>query len=412
MIAVFGKGKVWKWIDKLLNKLKIDHFLMDDWDFDIRKLENADKIICSPWVKQDHKIYKTFEDKVLSELNFLEKIIQTNFKDKNLEFIGITWTNGKSTSAHIMYNLFLWLFDKLNINTKVHLSGNFWTPLSETLCEILDSENSKHLIILECSSFMLYNLKWFKFDYSILTNLWVDHLDWHKDIEEYFSSKLNILKNTQKYWVTNWEVINKYNLPKTIGEYQNIFDLNKTNFLWEHNKWNWNAIYKIVEKYFEYNDIKFDNSVFFDVAKNIDPLEHRIRKVKEIWNIKIYDDWICTSSQALNAALSCFEQKIVLIAWWYDKGDDYNWLAGDLKNKVEYAAIMGQTSEKLWKILDQEQIEYQKFFDLNTAVNNALEYTKNNNIEIILYSPGAASFDMFKNVYDRCNQFSRIIDSL
>ena len=404
---------------------------MDDLDWDEKELKFAKKIVCSPGVKQNHKLYENYGDKVFSELNFLGDIIKEQWLENIVEFAGVTGTNGKSSSVHIMYEMFKWLFEKLDINTQVYLSGNFGTPLSETLCDILDIKNkekelnSKHLIIIECSSFMLYKLNNFSFDYSILTNLWVDHLDWHKDLDEYFDSKFNIINFAKKYVTSDSDSITKYEdrLKKTdtkifkntrIEPYQRSFDLSKTNFLGEYNKWNWNAIYKLIWEYFDNNWLTWNEQAFENIAKTVEPLDHRMKKIKEInlgnRSINIFDDGICTSGQALTAGLSCFDEKIILIAGWYDKWEDYDWLADEFKKKIWFACMIGQTSEKFAKIFDEKNIEYKKFDNLKSAINYSIGKAKESNINNILFSPGAASFDMFKNVYDRCEQFCQIID--
>ncbi|HKL44132.1 MAG TPA: UDP-N-acetylmuramoyl-L-alanine--D-glutamate ligase [Candidatus Absconditabacterales bacterium] len=424
MIIIFGKGKVGNSLNRLLDKLNLKNILMDDKDWDDDLLSKSKKIICSPGIKKNHKLYLNYGDKVFSELNFLGDIIKKKGLENKLEFIGITGTNGKSTSVHIMYNLFKGIFKKLKINTKVHLSGNFGTPLSDTIYQILDDKkNKEHLIILEVSSFMLYKLNNFSFDYSILTNLGVDHLDWHTDIKEYFDSKFNLIRYTKKYITTSNDVIEKYKQiikksdTKTfehtrIEPYKNEFDLDKTKFLGEHNKGNWNAIYKVIWKYFDNKKIKRNEKVFWNVVGGIEPLEHRMKLVKTINGIKIYDDGICTSSQALNAALSCFEDKIILIAGGYDKGEEYVRISDELQKKVEFMCLIGQTAKKFKKICKEKNIEYKIFDSLQNAVKYSINKAKELKIKSILFSPGSASFDMFKNVYDRCDKFSKIIDNL
>jgi len=211
MFVVFGKWKVGSSLKKLLDKLNFENCIMDDQDWNDEVLSKSEKIIVSPWIKQDHKLYLNYKNKVFSELNFLWDVIKSLGLSNSLEIIWVTWTNWKSTSVHIIYNLFKWIFEKLNIKTNIYLSWNFWTPLSETLYEIISWENeNKNLIVLETSSFMLYNLNNFNFDYSIITNLWVDHLDWHKDLQEYFDSKFNIVDFTKNYAVMDKDNINLY----------------------------------------------------------------------------------------------------------------------------------------------------------------------------------------------------------
>lgn len=424
MIVIFGKGKVWNSLSKLLDTLELENVIMDDEDWNKNILSSCEKIISSPGIKQDHKLYQNYWNKVFSELNFLWSIIKDLWLSQSLEFIWVTGTNGKSTSVHVMYNLLKWIFEKLKIKIKVHLSWNFWTPLSETLCEIIDGwKNQKHLIVLEVSSFMLYRLNNFSFDYSILTNLWVDHLDWHTDLDEYFDSKFKLIDYTTKYCVTNKDSMDKYDIRQwdtdnkiyknvRIEEYEREFDLDKTKFLWDHNKWNWNAIYKIIYEYFSDKWRKRDEQIFWDIANNIEPLEHRMRKVKELNGINIYDDAICTSSQALDAALGCFDGKIILIAGGYDKWEDYNWLENEFEDKIGFACLIWQTAEKFKIICNEKNIKYKIFKTLKEAVDYSVQEAKKLKINNILFSPWSASFDMFKNVYDRCDQFTKIVDIL
>jgi UDP-N-acetylmuramoylalanine--D-glutamate ligase len=114
----------------------------------------------------------------------------------------------------------------------------------------------------------------------------------------------------------------------------------------------------------------------------------------------------------MNAALSCFKEQIVLIAGGYDKWEDYDWLSEQLKNKIWFCCLIWQTAKKFSKIFDKQNIEYKIFDDFNTAVNYSVEIANKLKLNNILFSPWAASFDMFKNVYDRCEQFSEIIDKI
>ncbi|NOZ43662.1 MAG: hypothetical protein GXP45_00550 [bacterium] len=126
--------------------------------------------------------------------------------------IGISGTNGKSTTTHISYELFKQIFSTRQKDFQIHISGNFGTPLSQTLSEIIKQSPSpslKHIIIIECSSFMLYQLKDFNFDYSILTNIETDHLDRHPNKKDYAETKINIIKFTTQQSFTTQKVYDK-----------------------------------------------------------------------------------------------------------------------------------------------------------------------------------------------------------
>lgn len=408
---MFWKGKVWNWIKKLLDKLEIENTVMDDQDRNDKLLKKAETIIITPWIKQSHKIYQKYWSKIQSELNFLWKLVK---KLKiNLDIIWITWTNWKSTTTRVLYNL----FEKLKLaNTKIYLSWNFDTPLSESILEILNSNNQKqkNIIILESSSFMLYKIKNFQFDYSILTNISIDHLDRHKDFKEYYNCKINILKKTKRIWFTNKEIYKKLSktLQRKVKTFDHNFDISKTNFLGKHNQSNLKSCYLLAKQYLQDNNLKKYISKIIPTINKISPLKHRLELIKTTRWIKIYDDGICTSSHALNAALSWFSQKLILIAWGYDKWDDYDWLSKEFKKKISYWCLIWQTWNKFKSIFDNLKIENKQYKTLKEAINWSISKAKEKWIKVILFSPWSASFDMFKNVYDRVDQFNKLINKL
>ncbi|MCF7835296.1 UDP-N-acetylmuramoyl-L-alanine--D-glutamate ligase [Candidatus Gracilibacteria bacterium] len=411
MIIMFGKGKVGNGIKNLLDNLSIDNILMDDEDRNDKLLDKSKKIIITPGIKQSHKIYQKYGTKIQSELNFLGELIKQLSLD--IDIIGITGTNGKSTTTWVLY----YLFKGLKIpQTNIYLSGNFDTPLSETILKILKSKDkiSKNIIILEASSFMLYKIKNFKFDYSILTNISTDHLDRHKSFKEYSDCKINILKNTKKIGFTNTEIYKglSENLQKKVKTFNDNFDISKSNFLGKHNQSNLKSCYLLAKQYLQDNKMKQYINKIIPTINKISPLAHRLQLIKTINGIKIYDDGICTSSHALNAALSGFDKKVILIAGGYDKGDDYIRLSKELEKTVGFACLIGQTSSKLKSIFNKLNIENHKYKTLKSAINGAIEQANKKGIKIILFSPGSASFDMFKNVYDRVDKFNKLINKL
>lgn len=427
MLVIFGKGKVGNAVAGLCDYLGKKYFLVDDKDRTenemkvLELLTNADKIITSPWIPQDHFVYENFSDKIIGELAFVDEIMKEEQLSDMIECVGITGTNGKSSTTWILYTLFEKLFKKEGIEKKVYISGNFGTPLSAVLVEILE-EKLPVLIILEVSSFMLYRSGNFKFDYGILTNIARDHLDWHKDFDEYSSCKIRLLEQTKKQAFTTKENYSQLadTLQRKIEIYGKDFDLGKTQFLWEHNQYNFMASDMLVKKYYQDHDLPFIEEHYKEVLSQIEPLEHRMKLLKRIsfhnQEIKIYDDGICTSAHALNGALSCFsgeENKIVLIAWGYDKGDDYTSLAPAFQEKLAFVSLMGITwKTKLLSLCEESKIPHSYSDTLQEALDSALAYAKENTIWIILFSPWSASFDMFKNVYDRCDQFVKLVEEL
>jgi len=413
MIVMFGKWKVGNSVKRLLTLMKMECILMDDRDLNDEILIKSDLIVITPGIKQSHKIYQNYSKKILSELNFLWKFIipQIWFKS-NPTWIGITATNWKSTTTWITYNIFKWLLP----DKKVWITWNFEISLSDILSEIIENNdlNKEHIFIVETSSFMLYKLEDLIFDYGILLNIAIDHLDWHKDWEEYRDSKLMLLRNIKYRWITSDQVFQYLDDGTKLHTkiYDWIFDLSKTNFLWKHNQENISAVCILSSLYFENKWLDRNQWLFESVLNDIKPLAHRLSLMCKIDWIKIYDDWICTSAHALNVAIWSFDEKIILIAWWYDKWEDYSWLQNNFETSVWLAILMWQTAGKFEKICISWNVDYIIVENLNDAIQTSYKKAKEKWFNTILYSPWSASFDMFKNVYHRIEEFEKEIDLL
>lgn len=404
MIVVFGKWKVGNWISHLLTVLSLPHVLMDDEDFDTHILADADTILISPGIKQSHLIYTNYASKIKSELNFLGSLLPTIGFATEPTWIGVTATNGKSTTTWIGYLLLKQLFP----NRHVWITWNFDIPISEILATIIENNqlHEPHIFVVECSSFMLYGLENFTFDFGLLLNIARDHLDWHKDWEEYRESKFNLLKASRTCIVSHrlYEELDLQTQTRSKFFYP-VFDLSKTQFLGSHNQENFAAVALALETYYTQHDLPFDSKRFYEILATIPPLDHRLKLLRTLNGIAFYDDGICTSSQALHAALDAFYQPLVLMAWGYDKWDDYHWLHNDFVARVRYAVLFGQTAPKFQVLCEQNNIPFVVVDNLHDAVQKSYLYAKEHHIELVLFSPGAASFDMFKNVYDRVGQF-------
>jgi UDP-N-acetylmuramoylalanine-D-glutamate ligase len=155
MIVVYGKWKVWDGLHALLTYVDIEHVLMDDADRNDVLLKNADFVVISPGIKPSHDVYVLYWKKILSELSYLGLLMKTLTLPK-ITFIGITWTNGKSTASWIMYQA----LEKLLPSSQIWLTGNFAIPLSQTLLSIMqDTEKKEHICVVETSSLCFIKFK-------------------------------------------------------------------------------------------------------------------------------------------------------------------------------------------------------------------------------------------------------------
>lgn len=413
MIVVFGKGKVGSGVTHLLSLLDIEHVIMDDQDLDDEILSQADVILVSPGIKQSHYVHQNYAKSIQSELQFLAGLLPKINLPKTT-WIGITATNGKSTTTWVTYKVLKDMFPQKN----VWITGNFDAPVSESLAQIIEQnkQSEEHIFVVECSSFMLYGLRDFNFDYSILLNVARDHLDWHKDFDEYQESKLTLLRRTKGAFfvpASSREVLDD-SLKNRGTKVEESFDLSETKFIGRHNQINLSVIRDLIFEYSQNCWLSLENikNSFFEIIKKVEPLPHRLWLIREINWIKIYDDGICTSSHSLAAALSSFEEKVVLIAWWYDKWDDYNCLSELFLSKVWYAILIWQTTLKFVEVCKITWVPYLIVSSLQEALETALEQAKKLALTQVVFSPWSASFDMFKNVYDRVEQFEKVVANL
>ena len=224
MYLIYGKGRVGNAIAALCRAQNLDFQMADDAD-DISDFSSFEAIIPSPGIPGTHRIYSI--GKVISELDFAYQFLPENF-----QIVTITGTDGKSTTTWMAFSILQkYFFGK----KKIYLSGNFEIPFSETIVEILQDNEKEGIIILEASSFMLHWIgktlqKPFISDFSIFTNLKTDHLNWHRDLQEYSDAKMNLIKNTSKRAVINQEVydfIKNKNLHSTIFPNTEIFSDSK-----------------------------------------------------------------------------------------------------------------------------------------------------------------------------------------
>lgn len=415
MFVMYGKWKVWQSVVSLCHVMSIECHLMDDGDIDHDILDRAVSIIMTPGIKPSHDIYTMYHTKVISELDFLYWLFVDTEWFQKATFVGITGTNGKSTTTRLTYNTLLSLY-KNDSSTHVWLTWNFDIPLS-TICKNIIEKNlssAHHVFVCEVSSFMLYNTQKFQFDYGIWLNIQRDHLDWHGTMDDYVRAKKRLidLSHLSFVWYTLKDDYKNLLDADTIHTIDWYFPLEKSKFLWQHNSNNLSAVYTFVSVYIQDMQLPYTTDDVMTILCTIDPLPHRLQIIKKIGDVCIVDDGICTSVAALEAALSSFNQKVVLIAWWYNKGDNYDDLLSYFTKYLAAWFFIGNIWQNLVTLAQSLSIDAYYHTSLQDAVQAALLYAQNNHIPYVLFSPWAASFDMFTNVYDRIEKFERIVASL
>ncbi len=152
------------------------------------------------------------------------------------------------------------------------------------------------------------------------------------------------------------------------------------------------------------------------MIKEFKAVEHRLEYVREIDNVKWYNDSASSSPTRAISGLNAFDEKITLIAGGYDKNLDYETMAKPVINKVSNLILIGQTSGKIFDAVKQELENQQKNLpiymcnSLEEAIELAKKVTRQG--EVVLFSPASASFDMFKNAVERGNKFKEFVQNL
>lgn len=332
--------------------------------------------------------------------------------------IGITGSDGKTTTTTLI-NLVL----KTN-GYNTYLGGNIGTPLFTQI------ENMKEddIVVLELSSFQLMDMKTSP-EIAVITNISPNHLDKHKDYEEYIKAKENIFRNNDGILVLNYdnEVTNKITSSREIRYFSketktNAFYIHENNIYFQgkliidtsqlqikglHNYENICACLSAI-----YDMIDLDTSV--KAITDFKGVEHRIEFVREINGVKWYNDSVSSSPTRTIAGLNSFKEKIVLIAGGYDKNLDYTPLAEPILKKVSKLILFGNTKDKIYQaVINKKKEESLDIYICNTleevvSIAHQVSIPK----EIVLFSPASASFDMFKNFADRGKQFKDLVNKL
>lgn len=317
----------------------------------------------------------------------------------------------------------------------VHVGGNIGAPL----LPIIDDIKPDDYVVVELSSFQLISMRKSP-EIAVITNVAPNHLDIHKDMDEYVEAKKNILlhQGAMSRTVLNyddeitsmfktfvrgqslgfsmkrpvksgaWLDSNGYLNMSYRGISAPIMHRDNITVLGDHNVANYLAAISAVWGYVGADTI-------CRVAKEFGGVEHRIEFVKEIKGVKYYNDSIASSPSRTIAGLNAFSQKVILIAGGYDKHIPFDPMAPAIIEKVKYLILSGPTAEKIEKaILDNPDYEGNpeiiRVKDIDEAVIKAHSLAENG--DIVTLSPACASFDAFPNFVVRGNHFKDLVNKL
>ena len=384
------------------------------------KIYDADLWIVSPGVSKNNDIVLKAIKKgipIVGEIEFASW-----FTDSRI--IAITGSNGKTTTAHMLSEM----CQNKSINGV--MAGNMGLPFSERVLNEILTPDKNRLYILEVSSFQMEFTKHFSPDFAIYTNISQDHLDRHNTMEEYIQVKMELTKNLKKegYIIYNRDDIElhkglKNNLSqkqsfstvredtlffldndKIMGPSKTILaNVNDIRVKGEHNLENLFAAATCSHL------IGVQENHISSVMKNFQGVEHRLEHVKFINNVEYINDSKATNIQSVMVAIESYNKPLVLILGGYNKGADFRLLlphikSNDVRDIVSYGDAGGQISAALGDAVRSVQVT-----DLGSAVKKAHALATPG--DIILLSPGCASFDQFPNFEARGNFYKSVVKS-
>lgn len=363
--------------------------------------------------------------KVKKEGAYITSEMEEFVRYTNGKVYGITGSDGKTTTTTIISKLLE------AEGYKTWVGGNIGTPLFSQI----ESINEDDRVVLELSSFQLMTMTE-NIDIAICTNLAPNHLDMHKDMQEYINAKKNIFlyQNSNSILVINRENKITYEFGKEakaiVKEFSSKREISdgayyKDGILYleekevcrkddivikgMHNVENYLAAF-IATK----NDVSIETMK--KVAETFTGVEHRCELVREIDGVKYYNDSIASSPTRTLAGLKAFDEKVILIAGGYDKHIPFEPLAYEGYPYIKELILLGATREKIKAVFDK--LDEEKGINVNMKIAKSLEDAVNIAKEdaltgdIITLSPACASFDMYPNFMVRGNEFKDIVNGL
>ncbi len=329
---------------------------------------------------------------------------------------GITGSDGKTTTASIAYELL-----KRQSPNNTYVGGNIGTPL----VSILDKLGSNSVTVCELSSFQLMTMKTSP-DYSVITNLTENHLDYHTDMREYIAAKSRIYAYSRcKKLVIDGKTADFFNKPfpiNTIFSNQRDICLQKGHICYFGQplldvadiavKGSFNILNYMSAVGLTYPMVTAEDIA--SVAKAFKGVPHRMELVAEKNKVKYYNCSIDSTPSRTLATLSCFEgEGVTLILGGYDKNLDYTMLSQNALKSTDKFVLCGANRYKIYNSLVTNGVPLKKIIicsEFDAAVYAAAELTRPG--KSVLLSPASASFDSFGNFEERGNRFKNIINNL
>ncbi len=387
------------------------------------KVLNAAEIIKSPGIPEKAAIMKKIRAagiQVISEIEFAFRFIGKS------KVVAITGSNGKTTTTSLTYHICK------HANLNCALVGNIGYSFAKQV-----AEDPKDVYVAEISSFQLDDIKTFRPDIAVLTNITEDHLDrYDYKLENYVASKFRIAENQLPDDVfiynldddTTMKNLSNYPIKSTKAPITMSKELPQGAYLTNakmHLKWKNEEMQMSVEdfaikgKHNQYNSMAASMAATaLDIRKEkirealqtFESLEHRMEPVAVIKGVEFINDSKATNINSTWFALESMTKPVILILGGVDKGNDYNLLRDLVKEKVKAIVCLGTDNRKIHESFGDFVSLMVNTENAKDAVQAAFHFA--NKGDVVLLSPACASFDLFKNYEDRGNQFKQAVKNL
>lgn len=375
--------------------------------------DSFDYVIKNPGIKYDNPVVVKAKELGIKVINEVE--MAYSFLDKSVNIIGVTGSNGKTTTTTLISEFMKNSFDN------VYLGGNIGIPLSNFVRDI----KSNSYLVLEISDHQLCDMYDFKTNVSVLTNITPTHLDFHKSYEVYQMTKKKIFNN---HTSDDLAVINKddevsMKITDDIKSTKVYYGHDKTNLAYydeegiyydgklviklddiilkgKHNYQNIMGAIIAVKKY------GVTDEVIQKVLKEFKGVEHRLEYVDTINGVTYYNDSKATNCVSTITALNSFDKPTILLLGGYDRGHSFHDLDDSMKN-VKCVVCFGETKNRIEEFCNDLNIKCYKNDTLKEAMNVVKDICTPG--DVVLLSPACASWDQYDRFEDRGDEFKNLV---
>ena len=425
-VTIFDSKEEEKIDENIIEKIKKYDFKYYFGENSLSNLKGYELIFRSPSCLPTRK--ELVEEKQRGAIVTTE--IEQLMKMAPCKIIGITGSDGKTTTTTLTYEIIK------NAGYTCHLGGNIGIPIFTKLNEIQPED----IIVLELSSFQLMGME-VSPDIAAITNITPNHLNIHKDYQEYIDAKKNIFKNqkndgilvlnadneitnnckeeahgnvilfSSKQKLDNGFIVDNGIIKEcTDGIRKHLIAVKDLKLRGEHNYQNICTALALTQTLVDTDDA-------LETIKEFSGVHHRLELVRTIDGVEWYNDSASTSPTRGISALNAFGNKeIILIAGGADKNLDYTPIGKPIVEKVKSLILIGQTATKIFDAVKYELEVQNKQLDIHMCetFKQSIELAKRiaKLGQIVLFSPASTSFDMFKDMYDRGDKFKEEVNNL